>query len=407
MSIEISPMTDFGAASITAAAPNLDATDGPLGSLPRLTRRQARIESRLARNGPDLGCRAAVGALGAWLGDDMEVGAAEIFWRASGINRVGVTAQLVWPRLATRLAVGLETPLAHAVVDRLLGFERFDVESRTQVTPVEWGVWSYLLASVLDGLATRPGILGAWDLSLDRVGPDPFDVGGLGPVVTILWPLRLGKRRGVARLWLAESLAERWLAAGAETLEAVDPGRLSRFATLASDWRAVAGEVSLPRGFARLRVGGVLPLATRLKGDPRNPVGRVELVAIDVDGRSWFEAEPRPHTAASQLVVASGRHRSPLPKERIALNTHENPAPPPVAAAAVTPSDIPVTLTVELGRVSMPLSRLADLKPGDVVELGRHSREPVELTSNGRLLARGELVSIDTELGVRVTSLFL
>jgi flagellar motor switch protein FliN/FliY len=70
-------------------------------------------------------------------------------------------------------------------------------------------------------------------------------------------------------------------------------------------------------------------------------------------------------------------------------------------------TEVPVTLTVELGRVTIPLHRLADLKPGDVLELGRHAREPVELTSNGRLVARGELVQIDTELGVRVTNVLL
>ena len=68
---------------------------------------------------------------------------------------------------------------------------------------------------------------------------------------------------------------------------------------------------------------------------------------------------------------------------------------------------MPVTLTVELGRINLPLGRLADLKPGDVLELGRHAREPVELTSGGRLIARGELVQIDNELGVRVTHVFL
>ena len=72
-----------------------------------------------------------------------------------------------------------------------------------------------------------------------------------------------------------------------------------------------------------------------------------------------------------------------------------------------SPLDVPVTLTVELGRVNLTLNRLADLKPGDVLELGRHSREPVELTSGGRLVARGELILIDTELGVRVTHVFL
>jgi type III secretion system YscQ/HrcQ family protein len=80
---------------------------------------------------------------------------------------------------------------------------------------------------------------------------------------------------------------------------------------------------------------------------------------------------------------------------------------PATGPAVVAPTDVPVTLTVELGRVNLTLSRLADLKPGDVIELGRHSREPVELTSSGRLVARGELVLIDTELGVRVTNVFL
>ena len=86
---------------------------------------------------------------------------------------------------------------------------------------------------------------------------------------------------------------------------------------------------------------------------------------------------------------------------------YPTPDPNPNSNPNAAPLDIPVTLTVELGRVNLSLQRLADLKPGDVVELGRHSREPVELTSNGRLVARGELVLIDTELGVRILNVFL
>ncbi len=93
---------------------------------------------------------------------------------------------------------------------------------------------------------------------------------------------------------------------------------------------------------------------------------------------------------------------SPSPDPDRAPDPATAPAP-----AGIDPADVPVTLVVELGRVNLSLRRLADLRPGDVVELGRHSREPVELTSGGRLVARGELVLIDTELGVRVTSIFL
>jgi len=83
------------------------------------------------------------------------------------------------------------------------------------------------------------------------------------------------------------------------------------------------------------------------------------------------------------------------------------PTSPNAPAAGAAALDVPVTLTVELGRVNLSLTRLADLKPGDIVELGRHSRAPVELTSSGRLVARGELVLIDSDLGVRVTNVFL
>lgn len=69
--------------------------------------------------------------------------------------------------------------------------------------------------------------------------------------------------------------------------------------------------------------------------------------------------------------------------------------------------DLPVTLTIELGRLSLSLSRLADLKPGDVLNLSRNSREPVELTSGDRLVARGELVQMDEELGVRILQVLI
>ncbi len=83
------------------------------------------------------------------------------------------------------------------------------------------------------------------------------------------------------------------------------------------------------------------------------------------------------------------------------------PSSLPSEPAGHTTPDVPVTLAVELGRVNLTLARLADLREGDVVPLGRHSREPIELTSGGKLVARGELVRLDSELGVRVTHIFV
>ena len=128
----------------------------------------------------------------------IELGRPEIDWRASGLRRPGLIAQFRWPGLNTRLAVGVEIPLAHAVVDGLLGYDRPFAESRLQLTPVEWGVWSYLAVRALESLARgagdseppRPSSAHAADprdLVLDRVGPDPFDPAGLGAIVTLRW----------------------------------------------------------------------------------------------------------------------------------------------------------------------------------------------------------------------------
>ncbi len=78
-----------------------------------------------------------------------------------------------------------------------------------------------------------------------------------------------------------------------------------------------------------------------------------------------------------------------------------------VSPATSASADLPITLTVELGRLSLSLSRLANLKPGDVLGLMRNSTEPIELTSGDRLVARGELVQMDQELGVRILQILI
>jgi len=319
-------------------------------------------------------------------------------------------AQFGWSRLATRVAVGLDATLAHAVVDRLLGFDRLPAEGRLSVSPVEWGVLTYVVAETLGRLAAGPpGPLGAWDLTVDRVGPDPFDAGGLGRIVTVRWPLSIGVVEGSLRLWLPEPLVTRWLTFDAPALGS-STDLAARFPALTGVWRAEAGTIALPRGLKTLRPGGVLPLIdSRLRGTPQSPSGPVALT-LDLAGRSGryaIPAEPVPLSGGRRLSVTGPVSQVPTPREALSVSVPPSPAPTPAEPTPVSPTDVPVTLVVELGRVSLPLSRLADLKAGDVIELGRHSREPVELTSGGRLVARGELVLIDTELGVRVTQVFL
>jgi len=65
--------------------------------------------------------------------------------------------------------------------------------------------------------------------------------------------------------------------------------------------------------------------------------------------------------------------------------------------------DVTVELSVEVGRTRMTLGQALSLGPGSVVALSRSAREPVDLLVNGKQVARGEVVVIDDDFGLRIT----
>lgn len=65
--------------------------------------------------------------------------------------------------------------------------------------------------------------------------------------------------------------------------------------------------------------------------------------------------------------------------------------------------DVPVRITVEIGRTKMSLGELVQLGPGALIELDRESHEPADILVNGRVVAQGEIVTIDRNYGVRIT----
>ena len=67
--------------------------------------------------------------------------------------------------------------------------------------------------------------------------------------------------------------------------------------------------------------------------------------------------------------------------------------------------DIVLKVNVELGRSSMPVREILSLGPGSVVELDKMAGEPVDVSINGTLIARGEVVVVDEKFGVRVTEI--
>ncbi|RLA17427.1 MAG: flagellar motor switch protein FliN, partial [Gammaproteobacteria bacterium] len=64
--------------------------------------------------------------------------------------------------------------------------------------------------------------------------------------------------------------------------------------------------------------------------------------------------------------------------------------------------EVPVTLSVEIGRSKVPIKQLVSLNQGSVIELDRKVKEPLDLLVNGKLMARGEVVVVDGQFGLRL-----
>lgn len=67
--------------------------------------------------------------------------------------------------------------------------------------------------------------------------------------------------------------------------------------------------------------------------------------------------------------------------------------------------DIPVSLTVELGRTKLPIRNLLQLAQGSVVELDGLAGEPMSVLVNGTLVAQGEVVVVNEKFGIRLTDI--
>lgn len=114
-------------------------------------------------------------------------------------------------------------------------------------------------------------------------------------------------------------------------------------------------------------------------------------------------------THRATLVLSAPMSATPEPIEASPFGT-ELPASNPVSTAAPSlPSglellhDVEMDVTAELGRTRMAVREILELVPGSVIELDRAAGSPVDVLVNGTLIARGEVVVIDEEFGIRIT----
>ena len=126
---------------------------------------------------------------------------------------------------------------------------------------------------------------------------------------------------------------------------------------------------------------------------------------------SMMAGQPMPQMAMPQMQMA-------MPQMQMApqmMNMNIQPAQFQTFAGGTTImaggenigiiKDVPLEVTVELGRTAKPISDILDFAPGTIIELDKVAGEPVDVLVNGKFVAKGEVVVIEESFGVRVTEI--
>ncbi len=126
----------------------------------------------------------------------------------------------------------------------------------------------------------------------------------------------------------------------------------------------------------------------------------------------------RPHSNPPDDMVAMGSLDDELEADERRGQGSVSPMPAARASASHSPGargldslafvmDVPVEVTVEIGRRSMKIAEVLRLGPGSVLELDKASGEPLDILVNNRLVARGEAVVVGERYGIRLTEVLV
>jgi flagellar motor switch protein FliN/FliY len=115
----------------------------------------------------------------------------------------------------------------------------------------------------------------------------------------------------------------------------------------------------------------------------------------ETEAKSAAEPEAKPQAKAKDESVQKASFES-LASENNGTATQED-----VNLDVVL--DIPVTISMEIGRTRLPIRNLLQLNQGSVVELDRLAGEPLDVFVNGTLIAHGEVVVVNEKFGIRLT----
>jgi type III secretion system YscQ/HrcQ family protein len=333
--------------------------------------------------------------------------------------------------------IEIELGLAHAGIDILLGGGGETVALRP-LTDIEEGVMSFVVLEALRALSPSVAA-GLPRLRMEAILRNVEEAAGLlgdaSQVMVVQFRCDLGPHSGFIRIFLPSAVLgmatppEHSPEAAARRNELFQRNA-SRLTGVKAWLRAEVGRVEIASSdLASLRPGDVV-LADEIsvrsdQGEPGTAelrvgtgrVGRMDAEIFLEDGRyqariadfAWGEAarEDAPEAPPSEgpdegtdedddVTNPTGAR---MPGERSMVDESTN------KEGGELLNDIPLQIAVELARVPITAEQVVSLRVGQVVDLNRVPGEPVELSVNGKIVARGELVEVEGHLGVRILNM--
>lgn len=319
-----------------------------------------------------------------------------------------------------KILVDLDSSIVGFVIDRLLGGTGEAARILRPLTEIEQGVLSFLLlkmiAFVHEGWQSGREVA----LSLDRFASTVDELSDITDAESSYYLIgasfAVGKRVGYARVLLPFSLiTTSFRAPPAQSDPSPEELEYMRsvFHSLAVESvTAVIEGARLdlgPDDIAQLEPGDIIVLENHevslrsgfVEGNAFVRLGRGQngglRVRLQNDGdRSQIEivqivVQEQPQE--SVMVDEEGA----LPEEGAEVSAEDN-----LAGTENLLRDVPAPVVVELGRLSMNTAQVVRLRQGQILKLPRGANDPVDLTVNGKLFARGELIEVEGELGVRL-----
>jgi type III secretion protein Q len=322
-----------------------------------------------------------------------------------------------------KIIVDLDAGVAALAIDRLLGGHGEEARILRPLTEIEEGVLSFLVLQVLAQVHSGWETGRELGLTLDRFAARPSDLHPLIEAVSGYFMLGIrmavGRHVGYARVFLPLGLMTKTFGAvPAQSGSSPNEHELMKKLLLSIGDVALTARVEIaqldlgPADIANLEVGDIIILENhRLTKAPNGFEGQV-FVKLGAGMNGGVKGRLFSEDNQSRLEI-------------VEIVTQEKPAevimPQPEGAA--TPEapeakaeqqgdnfaqtegllrDVDAPVVVELGRIRLNTSQVIRLRAGQILRLPRGPTDPVDLVVNGKLFARGELIEVDGELGVRL-----